>query len=148
MPTIRFKIRKLLKRLRMSLALVLLAASAACAGMPGFPTLTPTVIPSPAIVPSATPTPLPTLTPVPTPVPGGLYVDAAQDLGPISPLVYGTNYGPWLGLPLQLKSDAVAAHLTLMRFPGGNWGDQNDLTTLQIDTFMFLCKELGAEPMI
>jgi hypothetical protein len=32
--------------------------------------------------------------PAPTPVPDALYVDPGTDLGPISPYLYGTNYGP------------------------------------------------------
>ena len=137
-------------RLKLVLAMVLLIESAACAGLPVPPTLTPTPAATlpPTVTLPPTATPLPSLTPVSTPVPDVLYVDAAQDLGPISPLVYGTNYGPWLGISLGIKPDAVAAKLTFMRFPGGNWGDQNDVTPLQIDTLMSLCKDLGCEPMI
>lgn len=90
--------------------------------------------PTPALPP--TETPLPTLTPVPTPAVGGLYVDAAQNLGAISPLVFGTNYGPWLFVPLPMQEAAKAARLTIIGFPGGNWGDQNDLDEWQIDQFI------------
>jgi hypothetical protein len=135
-------------RLKLALVAVLLIESVACAGLPVPPTLTPAATLPPTVTLPPTATPLPSLTPVPTPVPGVLYVDAAQDLGPISPLVYGTNYGPWLGISLGIKPLAVDAHLTFMRFPGGNWGDQNDVTPLQIDTLMSLCKDLGCEPMI
>jgi len=98
--------------------------------------------------PAGAPVALPTWTPMPTPVPGGLYVDAAWDLGPISPLVYGSNYGPWLFVTLQMRPQAAAAKISFLRFPGGNWGDQNDLDEWQIDQFMALCKELGSEPSI
>ena len=58
-----------------------------------------------------TPSALPTITPVPTPVPDTLFVDGAQDLGSISPFVYGANYGPWVGvLPELLQVLARAAH--------------------------------------
>ncbi|HVF26025.1 MAG TPA: hypothetical protein VNA23_09060, partial [Anaerolineales bacterium] len=43
-----------------------------------------------------TPTTFPTPTLISTPLPDTLYVDAAKSLGTISPLVYGSNYGPWL----------------------------------------------------
>lgn len=97
---------------------------------------------------SSPPSALPSLTPVPTPVPGGLYVDAAQSLGPISPYVYGTNYGPWTIVPVGMQDEARAAGLTFMRFPGGNWGDQHDLEEWQIDQFLGFAQQMGWEPMI
>ncbi|MCS6909847.1 MAG: hypothetical protein NZM11_04660 [Anaerolineales bacterium] len=93
-------------------------------------------------------TPLPTPTTVPTAIPNTLFVDAAYRLGPISPLVYGTNYGPWITVPYELKSQAIAARLTYLRFPGGAYGDNNDLQTYQVDQFIALARELGAEPAI
>jgi len=94
------------------------------------------------------PTPVATETLLSTPVPGVLYVDAAQRLGPISPLVYGTNYGPWITVPFELLPQAEAAGITYLRFPGGNWGDQNDLRGYQIDQFIALARRMGAEPSI
>ncbi len=91
---------------------------------------------------------LPTFTPEVTAQPGVLFVDANQSLGSISPLVYGSNYGPWLFVTLDTRPLAVDAHLRYLRFPGGNWGDLNDLETWQIDQYIALCRELGAEPAI
>jgi hypothetical protein len=91
---------------------------------------------------------LPTFTPEATAEPGVLWVDASQNLGSISPLVYGSNYGPWLFVTLDTRPLAVDAHLRYLRFPGGNWGDLNDLETWQIDQYIALCRELGAEPAI
>ena len=106
-------------------------------------------LPTTSRAPAPTSAPaLPTWTPVPTPMPGGLYVDAARGFGPISPLVYGSNYGPWLFVTLDVRPQAVAAKLSFLRFPGGNWGDQNDLDGWQIDQFVALCKEMGSEPSI
>jgi hypothetical protein len=116
--------------------LLALAVLAGCAGP----------APQPAL-PSA-PTALPTLTPAPTSFPGALFVDAAQDLGPISPYVYGSNYGPWLGLSPHALDVLPDAGLTFMRWPAGSWGDQNDVTDLQVDQFIALCRQLGWEPMI
>jgi hypothetical protein len=84
----------------------------------------------------------------PTPVPGTLYVDAGQRLGPISPLVYGTNYGPWSSVPYELLPQAENAGIKLLRFPGGNWGDRNSLRSYQIDQFMTLAELMGAEPYV
>jgi len=106
---------------------------------------TPIVIIQP-VAPS--PIPLPTLTLAPPPIPGGLWVDPAQDLGPISPLIYGSNYGPWLFVPLEVRPQAIAAKISILRFPGGNWGDLNDIEDWQLDQYFALCRELGAEPSI
>ncbi len=87
-------------------------------------------------------------TPVPTAVPDTLYVDAGQRLGAISPFVYGTNFGPWSVVPYDLQSQAEAAGITYLRFPGGDWGDQNNLRPFHIDPFIELTRQMGAEPSI
>jgi Glycosyl hydrolases family 39 len=100
---------------------------------------------------AATPSPVPTPTVVPTPAPtaaAGLFVDAGSDQGPISSLVFGTNTGPWLPVPFALQSTIAAAKLTTLTFPGGNWGDENDVTTDQVDAFIAYCRQIGAEPRI
>ncbi|MGC9399485.1 MAG: hypothetical protein ACP5HM_10165 [Anaerolineae bacterium] len=102
----------------------------------------------PPVLTPAEPTPLPTFTPVPTPLPNVLYVDPTRPLGPISPYVYGTNTGPWSFVPLELMPLAEEAGITYLRFPGGNYGDQYDLRKTEIDRFMTLCEQLGAEPGI
>ncbi|CAG0930367.1 Intracellular exo-alpha-(1-_5)-L-arabinofuranosidase 1 [Thermoflexales bacterium] len=99
-----------------------------------------------AIAPVA-PTPVPTET-APQPMPGALFVNAANSIGPISPFVFGTNYGPWTFLNPGARPKAKEAGLTLMRYPGGNWGDLNDLMEYQLDEAVALAKELGAEPVI
>ena len=119
---------------------------AACSAPPPS---SPTSIPSPtSTLPPPTATPLATHTPAPTPVPGGLYVDLAQNLGPVSPFVYGTNYGPWLFVPLEMQEETVAAKLSVVRFPGGNWGDQNDIDEWSLDQYIFYTRQWGAEPYI
>src|ERR1035437_4349078 len=95
--------------------------------------------------PAPTPPPVPTAVPTPT---AGLFVDAGSDQGPISPLVYGTNDGPWLAVPLALQSQVKAAKVTTLTFPGGNYGDQYDLQNYQVDQFIAYCRTLGAEPRI
>ena len=91
---------------------------------------------------------LPTLTPVPTAYPQILYVDAAESRGPISPYVYGANYGPWVTVTVEMQPYAEKSGITYLRFPGGEWGDQNNLTELQIDRFVAYAQNLGAEPKI
>jgi hypothetical protein len=83
-----------------------------------------------------------------TPIPDALYVDPNLRLGEISPYVFGTNYGPWSAVPLDLLPLAEQAGIRFLRFPGGNWGDENDMTEFQIDQFISLARQMGAEPSI
>jgi hypothetical protein len=71
-----------------------------------------------------------------------------MDLGPISPYIYGSNYGPWTAVPVDMLQVAYDSHLTVLRWPGGAWGDQNDVQTYQLDSFMDFCKKVGAIPTI
>jgi len=126
----------------------LLVLGAACSSPSPSPmaTVPPTSSSTPPPPPSSTP--LATLTPVRTPAAGGLYVDAAQRQGAISPYVYGSNYGPLLFVPLQMQPSAQEAHLTVLRYPGGNWGDNNDIDLWNLDQFVAFARQIGAEPYI
>ncbi|HEY4723517.1 MAG TPA: hypothetical protein VII92_16800, partial [Anaerolineae bacterium] len=120
---------------------------AACAS----PTLTatPTVIPTNTATPAPpTSTPAPTATPAPKPVAGTLYVDAAYSQGKVSRLVFGTNHGPWTFLNPDVYPQFKESGLTLIRFPGGNWGDENDIEQWHVDQFITLCRMINAEPLI
>ena len=97
-------------------------------------------------IPTATSFPTPTL--IPTSVPDTLYVDAAKSLGPISPLVYGSNYGPWLIASFEMLPQVYDSGVTILRFPAGEWGDQNNVTNLQIDQFMAFIQKVGATGLI
>ncbi len=94
------------------------------------------------------PTPLPTWTPVPSPIPHTLYIDAEQNLGPISPYIYGVNYGPWAMPSLEMLPLAEKSAVTYLRFPAGEWGDQYDLKDYHIDRFIAFARKLSAEPKI
>ena len=50
--------------------------------------------------------------------PNTLYVDPGRDLGPISPYIYGSNFGPWTAVPAGKMADALNSHVTALRFPG------------------------------
>ena len=39
---------------------------------------------------------------LPDAVEGTLYVDPGIEMGPISPLIYGSNFGPWTAVPFML----------------------------------------------
>lgn len=101
----------------------------------------PTDAPAVTVAPSPTPPP-------PEPPAGVLYVDAAYDLGAIPPTVYGTNYGPWISIPLEVQEAYEQSQISLLRFPGGQYGDLNNLRPIQIDQFISMAAQIGAEPMI
>ncbi len=83
--------------------------------------------------------------PPPTLVPGQWTVAPSFELGAINPLVFGANHGPWAFINERTLPLAQEAGLTLLRFPGGNWGDENDLQPYQVDQFALLAEQLGAE---
>jgi hypothetical protein len=86
--------------------------------------------------------------PAPTPVPEALFVDPETSLGPISPYIYGTNYGPMHAVPLEMMPLVEEAGFTVLRFPGGAWTDAVDMTPFQIDMLMTFAKQVGAMPTI
>lgn len=87
-------------------------------------------------------------TALPSPVAGTLYVDPSRDIGPISPYLFGSNYGPWVAVPFNMLQSAFDSGITILRFPGGSWGDQNNIQPFQIDTFMGILQKMGAAAMI
>lgn len=86
--------------------------------------------------------------PAPTPVPEALFVDPGTSLGPISPYIYGTNYGPMHAVLLEMMPLAENAGFTVLRFPGGAWTDTVDMRPFQIDMLMTFAKQVGAMPTI
>lgn len=109
----------------------------ACSQSPS-PTLEATAVPT--TPPTAVPTPLPA-----TALPNQLYVNTAISRGPINPFVYGTNYGPWTAVPATMLEEYQASGLTMLRFPGGNWGDENTVREHQIDFLMDTAGMVDAE---
>lgn len=79
---------------------------------------------------------------------GLLSVDAGQVIGPINPHVYGANYGTWAGIAFDMRPAAVQSGITLLRFPGGEWGDRNNIRPQMIEDFVLLLNEMGAEGLI
>jgi hypothetical protein len=87
--------------------------------------------------------------PTPTEYPSGVFViDAGSDLGPISPYVLGVNHGPWADLGVQTLEPAEKAGITFLRWPGGNWGDRNDIQAWMIDNYINQAEMMHAEPSI
>lgn len=111
----------------------------------------PSALPAPTTHPATTVIPTQVLLPTPTlalsPVPDVLYVNPSISLGSISPLIYGSNYGPWLAVSVDMLDAAYDSGVTILRFPAGSWGDQNDVKTYQIDQFMAFAQKVGATAM-
>lgn len=84
----------------------------------------------------------------PTPIADTLFVDPRTDLGPISPYLYGTNYGPLHAVVLDMMPLVEEAGFTVLRFPGGHQTDELDTQPFQIDTFMAFAKQVGADVTI
>lgn len=74
--------------------------------------------------------------------------DFDQELNEISPYVYGSNHGPWSEVSLQMQEEALVAGITFLRWPGGRWGDLNNITNMQIDLFMRQAEMWNIEPNI
>jgi hypothetical protein len=87
-------------------------------------------------------------------------VDLTQSL-PISPYLFGVNTFPEIGTRsldqehtgIMSYSPPVAsglqnAHIKLLRFPGGTWGEQHLLSYDQLNDFSTLLSQAGAEGMI
>lgn len=83
--------------------------------------------------------------PAPTAVPGALVVYGDEPLGPIPPTVYGTNYGPWISVPLGVMDAYQESGIRLLRFPGGAYGDENTIRPYQFDMLMQLAGMVDAE---
>jgi hypothetical protein len=98
-------------------------------------------------LPSTGPAPTPTLAPTPSAQPG-LFVDASYRGGAINRLVFGSNTGPWQTVGLDQPQLSREAGLSLIRWPGGNWGDENNVRPDQVDEFIALARTIGAEPSI
>lgn len=78
----------------------------------------------------------------------GLSVDASQPLGAINPFVYGANYGPWALAPVDMWPMVETSGITYLRFPAGNWGDQNDISEAQLDMFITQARKWKMEPHV
>ena len=84
----------------------------------------------------------------PTPMPEALFVDPGTSLGPISPYVFGSNYGPMHAVTLEMMPLVEEAGFTTLRFPGGAWTDVVDMQPFQIDMLMTFAEKVGAMPTI
>lgn len=83
--------------------------------------------------------------PPPQPIPNTFYIEPDFVVGPISPHIYGTNYGPWVTVPFDMWPYAETSGLTIIRFPGGEWGDMNTIRSYQLDQLVDFANMMGAD---
>ena len=86
--------------------------------------------------------------PTPTPIADTLFVESGTSLGPISPYLYGTNYGPMHAVTLDMLPQVESAGFTTLRFPAGAWTDTVDVKPFQIDQLIAFAKQVNAMPTI
>ena len=79
---------------------------------------------------------------------GTLTVNVAQDLGPINPYLFGANYGPWAAMHPDVWPQAEVSGVRLLLFPGGNWGEEYDMTPFMLDQYKIVADLMNAEPAI
>mgnify|MGYP003600660440 CR=1 FL=1 len=134
---------------RPGLIVMVMLLLAGCGGTAGNPPEA-MIIPKPTSTLPAAAAALPVVDPAdwPAAAAGTLAVDVKMRSGPISPLLFGSNTGPWSAVPFDLMDEARAARITMLRFPGGEFADRNVVLPSHIDSFIKLCRELGAEPSI
>src|SRR6266702_2536772 len=75
----------------------------------------------------ATPTLTVQLTNTPAAPANVLWVDTTHDLGLISKFTLGANYGAFSQIGAGNIDSVKNSGITLLRWPGGHWGDQNDV---------------------
>jgi hypothetical protein len=90
---------------------------------------------------------------------GTATVDLRQSL-PISPYLFGANVFPelytssadhssgFMSYGPAITTGLRSAHLHLLRFPGGGWGDEHLLSYDQLNAFSVLLSQVGAAGMI
>ncbi len=101
------------------------------------------------IIPTETSEPTGLPEPTATPFADEFWVDPSVSLGEISRYVLGANHGPWSELGAGNIEPAKESGITFLRWPGGHWGDINELRPNLIDNFIPMARNLvNAEPSI
>lgn len=75
-------------------------------------------------------------------------IDLSQEVGEINPYVYGMGHGPWAAVSGAMQDEVVASGITFLRWPGGNWGDVNNISRPQLDFYMIEARNWNAEPSV
>ncbi|HEX8730757.1 MAG TPA: glycoside hydrolase family 44 protein [Ktedonobacterales bacterium] len=79
---------------------------------------------------------------------------------PRSPYVFGVNAFPSSAIVSQdnvsgfmlynpsMRQAIDTMDITMMRFPGGTWGEEHTMSLDQLDAFLTLAKQTGAQPLV
>jgi hypothetical protein len=62
--------------------------------------------------------------------------------------VYGANYGPWSSIPANALEDYQQSGLTMLRFPGGNWGDDDFVRPNHVDMYKMFLEMIDGQPIV
>jgi hypothetical protein len=76
-----------------------------------------------------------------------IVIHADQVLAPVSPFLFGQNYGPWMNTTEAYVADYRPAGVTLLRYPGGNFGDENGIFPNNLDDLAALARGLSTESL-
>ncbi|MGL4651483.1 MAG: hypothetical protein ACRC1H_18905, partial [Caldilineaceae bacterium] len=79
---------------------------------------------------------------------GEIYVDASAAQGTTSPLAHGATWGPLWPVSLEMMPLLKEITISVISFPGGEYGDTVDLQQIEIDRFIELSRSLEGEPLI
>lgn len=72
-----------------------------------------------------------------------LTVDTSEVISEVSDYVYGVNHGPWANVPVNWIDRMDTIGVNFIRFPGGNWGDENTIQTYHLRDIMFWAERMG-----
>lgn len=81
----------------------------------------------------------------PNPPPQTFYVHAQHTLGQVPPTIYGTNYGPWITVPLGVMEPFKESGIELLRFPGGQYGDENTIRQNDLENLKMFADMIESE---
>jgi len=82
------------------------------------------------------------------PAPARIVVRADKVLAPVNPLLFGQNFGPWMNTTGRYVARYRDAGVTLLRFPAGNFGDENDVFPNNLDDLTALADALDAQVVV
>jgi hypothetical protein len=82
------------------------------------------------------------------PEPTVITVHADEPLVTVSPLLFGQNYGPWMHTNAPYLALYRDVGVTLLRFPGGNWGDDRGVFSNNLDDLAMLARTLNAQVVV
>ncbi|MEL6405466.1 MAG: hypothetical protein AAFR81_13940 [Chloroflexota bacterium] len=72
-----------------------------------------------------------------------LTVDTSEVIGEVGDYVYGVNHGPWANIPANWIDRMDTIGVNFIRFPGGNWGDENSIQSYHLRDIMFWAERMG-----